>query len=130
MTQEAKIVPTALSQQRLWFLDQLLPGSPAYNIHAAYALSGPLQREPLEQALNEIVRRHAALRTTLMNVDGAPMQVIAPALELDMPVIDLQGLSEHERQVEAHRLATEETTGPFDLAQGPLVRMKLLCLAD
>lgn len=129
MTQEANVVPTALNQQRLWFLDQLFPGSPAYNLHVAYALSGPLHLSALEQGLNEIVRRHDALRTTFVNIGGEPMQVIAPALRLEMPVVDLQALSQDERQAEARRLATDETTRPFDLAKGPLARMKLLRLA-
>jgi amino acid adenylation domain-containing protein len=129
MTQEANVVSIALNQQRLWFLDQLSPGSAAYNIHAAYALSGPLHPKALEQAFNEVVRRHDALRTTFVHVDAEAMQVIAPTLKLEMPIIELQGISEEERQTEARCLATEEARRPFDLAQGPLARMKLLRLA-
>ncbi|HHH41043.1 MAG TPA: non-ribosomal peptide synthetase, partial [Chloroflexi bacterium] len=123
-------LPLSFAQQRLWFLDQLEPGSPFYNIPTAVRLTGPLDVAALERSLNEIVRRHEALRTTFPTVDGRPRQHIAPELTLPLPVIDLRGLPEAEREAQALRLATEEAQRPFDLAQGPLIRALLLQLDD
>ena len=121
-------VPLSFAQQRLWFLDQFQPGSPVYNIPAALRITAPLNAFALEQSLNEIVRRHEALRTTFAAVDGRPVQVIAPALRVPLPVTDLRGLPQTERETEATRLATQEAQHPFDLARGPLVRATLLRL--
>ncbi len=122
--------PLSFAQQRLWFLDQLEPGSPMYNIPSAVRLSGRLDVPVLEQSLNEIVRRHEALRTTFSSKNGQPVQVIAPKLELTLPVIDLRHLPESEREGEVQRLANEEAQRPFDLSRGPLLRTCLLRLAD
>jgi amino acid adenylation domain-containing protein/non-ribosomal peptide synthase protein (TIGR01720 family) len=118
------------AQERLWFLDQLMPGNTFYNVDNALRVSFPYNIAALEWALNEIVRRHEALRTTFTTVDGQPVQVISPALSLSLPVIDLLGLPEPEREAEALRLATEEAQRPFDLAQGPLVRTTILRLGE
>ncbi|RMF32232.1 MAG: non-ribosomal peptide synthetase, partial [Chloroflexi bacterium] len=123
-------LPLSFAQQRLWFLDQLEPGSPFYNIPTAVRLTGPLDVAALEASLNEILRRHESLRTTFPTVDGRPRQQIAPELTLSLPVIDLRGLPEAEREAQALRLATEEAQRPFDLAQGPLIRALLLQLDD
>jgi amino acid adenylation domain-containing protein len=122
--------PPALSfaQQRLWFLDQLAPDNPFYNIFSPLPVHAALNAGVLRLALNEIVRRHEALRTTFPAVEGKPVQVIAPTLELEMPVIDLTRHSTGARQAEAHRLATEEARKPFDLAKGPLIRAQLIQL--
>jgi amino acid adenylation domain-containing protein len=122
--------PLSFAQQRLWFLDQLQPGSPAYNVHTALALSGRLDVTALERSLNEIVRRHEALRTTFTVVDGQPLQVIAPRLTVSVPLLDLQALPLGEHQVQVNQLAVEEAYGSFDLGQGPLFRTKLLRLAQ
>jgi amino acid adenylation domain-containing protein len=122
--------PPALSfaQQRLWFLDQLVPGNPFYNIFSPMPIQAALNIGVLRSALNEIVRRHEALRTTFPAVEGKPVQVIAPSLDLDLQVIDLTSHHPGARQMEAFRLATEEARTPFDLATGPLIRAKLLQL--
>ena len=126
------ILPLSFAQQRLWFLDQLEPNSPFYNLPEALRLTGPLDVTVLEQSLNEIARRHEVLRTTFVTVDGKPQQVIAPAGEVAIaaPVIDLRDLPEAEREAEAIRLAAVEAQTPFDLAHGPLLRARLLRLAD
>ena len=123
-------LPLSFAQQRLWFIDQLAPGKSAYNIPAAIRLKGPLNVVALERSLNEIVKRHEALRTTFAMVDGGPVQVIAPTLTMALPVVDLRELSGDEREIEVQRLAAEEARLPFDLARGPLLRIKLLRLGD
>jgi amino acid adenylation domain-containing protein len=120
--------PLSFAQQRLWFLDQLEPGSSFYNIFDTLSFDEPLDITALEESLNEIVRRHEVLRTTFPSVRGKPVQVIAPRLKLPLTVVDLRRLSEEEREAETARLSAEEYERPFDLARGPLVRCKLLRL--
>ncbi|MBV9927471.1 MAG: amino acid adenylation domain-containing protein [Acidobacteria bacterium] len=120
--------PLSFAQQRLWFLDQLEPGSAAYNVAAAVRLRGPLDLEAFRRSLNEIVRRHESLRTTFANVDGRPLQVVAPSLTLTVPVTDLSAVAEEQREAEALRLAQEEAQLGFDLARGPLIRAQVLRL--
>jgi amino acid adenylation domain-containing protein len=121
-------LPLSFAQQRLWFLDRFEPDSPFYNIPAAARLSGDLDKTALERSLQEIVRRHGTLRTTFQAVEGQPVQVVAPALTLPLPVVDLTGLPETDRAEEARRLAREEAQRPFDLTRGPLLRVTLLKL--
>jgi amino acid adenylation domain-containing protein len=130
MAEEVFVFPLSYAQQRLWFLDQLEPGSSFYNIFDTLSFDAPLDASALEQSLNEIVRRHEVLRTTFANVRGEPVQVIAQSLKLPLPIVDLRHLAEEERGAEAGRLSAEEYERPFDLARGPLVRVKLLRMAD
>src|SRR5205085_4221961 len=101
-------LPLSVSQQRLWFVNQLEPGSPVYNISAAVRLKGRLDVSALEWTLDEIVSRHEVLRTTLTTVDGNPVQIIAPSRPSRIPVRDLSEMPEREREAEARRQATEE----------------------
>ena len=112
----------SFSQQRLWFLDQLEPESTLYNIHDAMPWNGRLDRGALERALGEVVRRHEVLRTTFTAVDGVAMQVVGPAGEMRLEVVDLSGLGEEERAEEAARVGEEDALLPFDLERGPLLR--------
>jgi amino acid adenylation domain-containing protein len=123
-------LPLSFAQERLWFLDQWEPGSPVYNIYYAYRLLGRLNMTALEESLNEIVRRHEVLRTTFVAQEGRPYQVIAPRLRVALPVVELGGLPEAEREAEVDRLAREEAGRPFDLAGGPLIRTTLLRLGE
>lgn len=123
-------LPLSFAQQRLWFIDQLDPGRSVYNFPAAIRLKGPLDMVALEQSLNAIVKRHEALRTTFAIVDGRPVQIIAPLLTLTPPVIDLRELPELDRETEVQRLVTNEAQRPFDLAEGPLVRVTVLRLGE
>ncbi len=125
-------LPLSFAQQRLWFLDQLEPNSSLYNIPRAVRLAGRLNVTALERSLDEIVRRHEALRTIFAYADGSPVQVIAPApvTTAALPLVDLSELPKSEREAQTQRLATEEAQCPFDLSQGPLMRAKLLRLDD
>src|SRR5690606_11461512 len=115
-------LPLSFAQQRLWFLDQLEPGSAQYNMPAALRLVGRIDAGALQQCLQQIVRRHEVLRTTFDTVDGKPVQVIAPDLTLELPLIDLFDLPPEERQTRARALIRDEAVLPFDLAAGPLIR--------
>jgi amino acid adenylation domain-containing protein len=123
-------LPLSYAQQRLWFLDQLEPGGAVYNIPAAMRLRGPLDVAALQASLNEVARRHEVLRTTFATVDGQPVQVIEAATEVRLRQIDLSAVVESEREAELQRLITQEAQRPFDLSQGPLLRVTLLRLAE
>jgi amino acid adenylation domain-containing protein len=120
--------PLSFAQQRLWFLDQLDPGSAAYNIPVGLRLRGRLDVAALSLALREVVRRHEVLRTTFETREGEPVQIIAPNARTFLPVVDLRGLAEAVRAREVSRLAQEEARAPFDLGRGPLLRQSLLAL--
>jgi amino acid adenylation domain-containing protein len=122
--------PLSFAQERLWFMDQLEPGSPAYNILQALRIAGPLQEGSLEAALNEMVRRHETLRTCFPpGGDGLARQLIRPAAPLALPVCDLGALPADAREGEAQRILRDEQRRGFDLATGPLLRVVLLRLA-
>jgi amino acid adenylation domain-containing protein len=118
------------AQQRLWFLDQFEPGSSFYNVPMAIYLKGELDSEALAQSLTEIARRHEVLRTSFPSVAEQPVQLISPPAPVSLPVIDLQALTEASRAAVARRLGEEETVRPFDLAHGPVWRVKLLRLGE
>src|SRR5262245_61831220 len=122
--------PLSFAQERLWFLDQLMPGNAFYNYGNAVRFRGPLDVSMFARALNDIVARHEALRTTFQVIGSQPMQVIAPSLSTPLPVTDLHALAETERETEAERLAAEVARLPFDLATGPLIRASMLRLGE
>ena len=119
-------VPLAIAQQRLWFLDQFEAGSPIYIIPLAVHVQGMLHVEALEQSLGEIIQRHEALRTTFPGSEGRPVQHITSTLNVRIPVVDLTALAENLQRTQVRRLVREEIAVPFDLAQGPLLRSRLL----
>ncbi|HEU4881353.1 MAG TPA: amino acid adenylation domain-containing protein, partial [Longimicrobium sp.] len=121
-------LPLSFAQERLWFIDRLEPGSTVYNLPRGLRLGGVLDEQALERALGEIVRRHEALRTVFAETDGSPVQVITPFDGFVVPVEDLSGLSEADREAAVKRRAGEEAARPFDLAAGPLFRAALLRL--
>jgi amino acid adenylation domain-containing protein len=120
--QSKENIPLSFAQQRLWFIDQLAPGTPAYNIPVAIRLTGALNVIALEQSINAVIRRHEALRTTFKTINGQSNQVIAPVLTLKLPIVEL---SEQELQ----QTIIQEVKASFDLIQGPLLRIKLLQLS-
>jgi hypothetical protein len=128
--QLATRAPLSFSQQRLWFLNRLEPESYAFNISNAVRLRGALDVPALGRTLNEIVRRHEALRTTFAEVDGEPVQLIAPGLKIELREADLRHLPREERESEALRVVTEKAREPFDLTRGPLLRASLLRLEE
>ena len=121
--------PLSSAQRRMWFLHHLAGDQPVYNVQRSERLSGPLDVAALEASLNEIVRRHEALRTTFPAVEGNPVPVIAPATSLRLTSVDLQGLPQPQQTDEVQRLAVEEARKPFDMGKGPLMRLALLRLA-
>ncbi len=130
MTRETRTAPLSFAQQRLWFLDQYEPDNILYNLPSAIRLKGTLNVTALEESLNEIVRRHEALRTTFSVVDDHPVQVINKPRDFPLTVIELRESCFKEKEETATRFAAEEARTPFNLAEGPLLRVKLLRLAE
>jgi amino acid adenylation domain-containing protein len=125
-------LPASFAQQRLWLIDQIEPGNPAYNIPLALRLSGEIEPGLLARIFSEIVRRHEALRTTFASSDDGPVQVIAVIASvepLELPLLDLSHLPATEREAQARALALSEARRPFDLQRGPLLRLLLVRLA-
>ncbi|WP_158553987.1 non-ribosomal peptide synthetase [Micromonospora deserti] len=118
----------SFAQQRLWFLHQLVPGNPFYNLAFAYRLHGPLDAAALEHALSEIVARHEALRTRFASDGNTQWQVIDPPSRVKLMVEDVRRADDPVAQ--AHQLAAEEARAPFSLERGPLLRNRLVWLAD
>ncbi|MEW6737787.1 MAG: condensation domain-containing protein, partial [Acidobacteriota bacterium] len=123
-------LPLSFAQQRLWFLAQLEPGTTAYNMPVILRLKGKVDIIALEQSFNAIINRHEILRTRFDSILGIAQQIILPNLKLLIPVIDLQQIPEQYRKQEVLRFISQEIQIPFDLAQAPLLRVKLLCLED
>ncbi|WP_420126425.1 amino acid adenylation domain-containing protein [Longimicrobium sp.] len=121
-------LPLSFAQERLWFIDRLEPESATYNSPTALRLAGALDQAALQRALGEIVRRHEALRTVFAEVDESPVQVIVPFDGFALPVEDLSGLSEADREAAVRQRTGEEARRLFDLAAGPLFRAALLRL--
>jgi amino acid adenylation domain-containing protein len=124
-------LPLSFAQERLWFLDQLEPGGRAYNLHAALDLDGPLDFAALAAALCEVVRRHEVLRTTFRSAAGRPLAVVHEPRRCALPLVDLRRLDAPAgRGAEVGRRSREEARRAFDLAAGPLLRVRLLRLAE
>ena len=126
----AEKLPLSFAQRRLWFWDQLEPGSPRYNLTHGLRLTGPLDAEALAQSLGEIVRRHEILRTTFPLVGREPVQLVHPAATVKPALVDLTHLPAAGREAEARRLAEEQARHRFDLARGPLLLVTLLRTGD
>ena len=122
--------PVSYAQQRIWFLHQLIPGTSTFSVAQGLWLRGDLDRAALERALATVIARHEALRTTFHLVDGQPMQVIAPALDLPLLFEDVRGLDVAVRLAHVTREARTELRRPWDLERGPLVRARLWQVED
>ena len=130
MTEDVFVFPLSFAQQRLAFLDQLAPGNPFYNVPSVVRLTGPLNVAALEQVFHEVVRRHESLRTTFSTEDGSATQVVAATVDVEIPVVDASPLCDRERETTARRLSGVASQRPFDLECGPLLRVRLLRLAE
>lgn len=124
-----RVFPLSLAEQRLWFLDQLVPGNPAYNVPFGLRLQGNLNLDALELSFWELIRRHEILRARFEADAGRPVQVVGDSI-IEMPVINLTGKGRAKIQQEAYRIAMEEAQTSFNLATGPLLRLKLIRLAE
>jgi non-ribosomal peptide synthetase component F len=120
----------SIAQERLWKFQHALPNMPFFNIPYALRLTSPCDLTVLKRSINEIVRRHEILRTTFAVVDGLHLQVIAPQLTVPLPFDDLHKLPKSKRETVGHQLVQEELLHSFDLAHGPLVRTRLVRLAE
>lgn len=123
-------VPLSYSQQRMWFLWQLEPDSPAYNVGGLARLSGPLDVARFEAALQALVQRHETLRTTFPSVDGVPVQRVHGDGGLHMDWQDFSALDRDSRQQHLQTLADSEAHRPFDLESGPLLRVCMVKMAE
>jgi amino acid adenylation domain-containing protein len=122
--------PLSASQQQMLFLSQLIPETPVYNECVTVNFPGRLDSNALQLSLNEIIRRHAAWRTSFPVHDGNPVQQVHSPFPVPLKEIDLEDLPVSERESEAQRLAQEAVLQPFDLAQCPLLRCMLIHLSD
>jgi amino acid adenylation domain-containing protein len=120
--------PASFAQQRLWFLDKLEPGTAAYNLPRAFRITGPLDLDVLNRAIQAVVRRHESLRTVFDSVDGRPRQIVLDTIDVPISVVDLSSTTEEQRESAALQIASAEGKKPFDLTQGPLLRIVLVQL--
>ena len=118
--------PLSFAQEQVWLHAQMAPDVPLYNEPVTVHYRGPLDVAALEQAFNEILRRHEAWRSCFVTVDGATVQKVEPNLTVSLPVLDLRELGDEQREAEALRVATEDAQHPLDLSHAPLFRARLI----
>ncbi|MDZ7375500.1 MAG: amino acid adenylation domain-containing protein [candidate division KSB1 bacterium] len=121
-------IPLSFAQQRLWFLDQLQPNSPFYNIPIALRAIGNLNISALKQSLQQVIQRHETLRTSFKVSKGKPYQIISDQAEIKIEIIDLTQMNKGDQELRVQQLATEEAIRPFDLSSGPLLRVSIIRL--
>jgi amino acid adenylation domain-containing protein len=121
-------LPLSFAQERLWLVDQLQPGNPAYNVPQLVDIRGPLDIAKLRRSLELVVERHEGLRTAFPAADGRPSQRIQPSVRVEIPVTDLSGSPDAGRDAVLQPLLLDEIRRPFDLARGPLFRARLFKL--
>ena len=125
-------VPLSFVQQRLWFLQQLEPDSPAYNETSTFRMSGPLQLAAFTQTIREIARRHTILRSIFPMIDGQVVQVVDPDyhLHLTLPFIDVRNVPQTERDTVFERRVTAEIQRPLHPGQEVPWRTVIFCLDE
>jgi amino acid adenylation domain-containing protein len=123
-------IPLSVSQAQLWYLSQLAPDSPVYNELITIDKAGALNVPALRRALTEVVARHEAWRTTFDTVDGVPHQFVHESTEVDLPLVDLSHLGTEEANRRAIEAAAADTLRPYDIARGPLIRPRLIRIAE
>ena len=120
--------PASYAQQRLWLLDRLHPDSSLYNMPLAFQINGPLDVTALEHSLNQIIRRHETLRTVFAEQGRQLQQTIQSRLRLPLKVEHLPATSAQKAQAWVEQICRQEAASGFDLARGPLLRVRLLRL--
>ncbi len=126
--EHSSFLPLSFAQQQMWLLDQLVPNNPAYAVPIAVQLVGRLDVVILEQSLNEVVKRHEALRTNFTVINEQPVQVVDPSSQIQLTRLDLGVLSDAEQRAEIQQLISQEVQRPFDLRCDPLIRALLFQL--
>jgi amino acid adenylation domain-containing protein len=123
-------VPLSTAQEQLWYFSQLAPDNPVYNEAVTIRKEGPFDADAFARAFNEVVRRHDSWHSTFEVIDGVPMQRVRAAPTYELPVIDLRGVPADDREHAAAMAAVEDSRRPYDLARGPLIRPRLVRMAD
>ncbi len=124
-------LPASFAQERFWFLQQLAPDSPMLNLHGVLRIGGPLDVATLRAAINDVVQRHESLRTSFaMNGEGRLMQVIAPQVQIELPLEDLSHVPQSEHAQQIQQWSRRQAEEAFDLDRQPLLRARLLRLGD
>ncbi len=123
-------LPLSYGQEQLWFIDQFAPGLPTYNIASSLRITGPLDADALGRAVDAVVARHETLRTRLVSSEGRPVQVVDPPEPTVWTVLDLSGAAPAEREARFAEEAVAYGLLPFDLAKGPLFRIRLVKLDE
>ena len=130
MARKSKGFPLSFCQERLWLLDQMVPGTPLYNLPLSYRAEGKLDVAVLAHVFNKIVERHESLRTVFEGEKGEASQRVLSPEPVDLPMIDLSGLPAGEATARVRQLLQEEVARPFDLRQGPLMRRVLFRVSE
>ncbi len=128
-TSDRELCPLSFAQERLWFLDQLQPGSAAYNVPQAWRLKGDLDKGAFTKAVNTVVRRHESLRTTFSRIEGKPVEIISRYKPFDIEVVRIGADSESDEAEAIRRTLQAAALKPFHLQQGPLYRVQLFQLS-
>jgi non-ribosomal peptide synthetase component F/thioesterase domain-containing protein len=126
---EAYVMPSSVAQRRFWLLEEIVPGNPALHMRACVRLTGALSQDKLEQSFQHLVDRHEILRTTFERVNDQLVQVIASSLKISVPMTSLEDMTEEKREARLHPAIYAETSAPFDLSRGPLIRARLFRLS-
>lgn len=127
---EADVFPASFAQRRMWFFYQLDSSNPAYNVPLAVRITGRLQKDVMEQCINEIIDRHEGLRTTFALRNDQPVQIVWPTLTISLMMIDLSQISEAMHPEEVYQHVAIEAEKPFDLVAGPVIRTTLFQLSE
>jgi amino acid adenylation domain-containing protein/non-ribosomal peptide synthase protein (TIGR01720 family) len=122
--------PLSFAQERMWFLNELVPGNPAYHIFIAVCVKGPLNANIFEQSLREIIKRHESLRTGFLTFDGQPFLNVLTDYRIPLHRVDLTHIPENMRKKTVNQFASEEAKKPFDLSCAPLIRINLLKMEE
>lgn len=123
-------MPLSFAQERIWFFEQLQPGTSMYNISKAVRIKGELDASVLEKSYRQLIDRHESLRTNVIDRDGLPLQIIHPSRSYPLRQVDLRNVEGEHQQSRLHALIAQEEQQPFDLARDPLIRASLYRVHD